>query len=1173
MALFNWLKGRLTIRRTLLRGMLVLGLLSFILFAGAAYYLLVRPDLDNHARTGLREASLPLMLKLREDFSGETRLLDAARHAMAGGEPVGWDTDAQVRALNRQLWPVFAADPRIAAFVVGDEAGRAFLLLRQADGGWTNRLTDPSAFPGVARFLDWHDARGAAAPRREALDYDARHRPWYQGAIPLPDGHAHWTEPYVFVASGKPGVTLSMPWRGADGRRYVIAMDFLLETLSEAASKLVVGQAGSVAVLDAGGRVIGLPHEVSGWTADQARQRLLRPARELTGTVLASAYAAWEAGGRQTGRALRLRHGGMEWVADFQPMELGNLRLWMATYAPLDEFSPWSAELAAQLAGIVLTGIVLAILLSTLLARRFSQPVEELATAAAALTGGDLGARVRVRGPREIHRLSRAFNLMAQRLAGREAELAGRAEELKALNEELENRVAARTAVLSALFDTLPYPIFVKGVDTRFTACNQAYERAFAVRREDFIGRRVLDLDYIPLAEREAFQSEDEAIIASRGRAQREIDIVYADGDIRRVVYTITAFELADGTPAGMLGVLFDITERRRAEERAERANQAKSAFLANMSHEIRTPMNAIIGMTHLVLDTDLNNRQRHYLERIDSATRSLLRIVNDILDFSKIEAGKLDLERLEFRLADVLSNLDGLLGPKARSKQLALRFRVDPDVPDQLLGDPLRLGQVLINLVGNAIKFTQAGKVVVAIHRVREDEKIAILEFEVRDTGIGLSPEQQARLFQPFEQADGSTTRRFGGTGLGLAICRRLVDLMEGHIWVESLPSAGSVFRFTAALEKSAHQGAARQPDRRGSGPGIKRAGYPNLTGRRLLLVEDNAINREVAGELLEKCGATVVMAENGKEALARLHEQAFDLVFMDIQMPVMDGLEATQNIRRVEDWTDLPVVAMTASVLPEDRENCLAAGMNDFVAKPIEVEELFSVMRRWLLPGDTVPNRPAPAEPGDPPVWARVPWLDWRAGLARAGDDWLAYGRMLTRFREGHGGAAQEIRQAIGEAAWPDARARVHALKGVSGNLGLVRIYMACQALGHNLATVADASAQATLLDRLDEAMADAVAGLSADLGADPSPSAGQCRPAAQALYALLASLRRQVEDCDTGALETLMQMGEAWHGQRPAAWNALETRLARYDFGAALVDLDQLAQGLGTMGDVHD
>ncbi|MEO5362238.1 MAG: ATP-binding protein, partial [Magnetococcus sp. DMHC-8] len=391
----------------------------------------------------------------------------------------------------------------------------------------------------------------------------------------------------------------------------------------------------------------------------------------------------------------------------------------------------------------------------------------------------------------------------------------------------------------------------------------------------------------------------------------------------------------------------------------AELANRSKSHFLANMSHEIRTPMNAVLGLTDLALASEPAAPVRDHLVKIGHASRSLLRIIQDILDFSKIEAGKLTLDPVDFVLHDLFGHVADLFQAKADEQRLALLFVDSRECHDLLRGDGLRLEQILINLVGNALKFTPRGRVEV---RVRTEEKInpLLLHFSVRDTGIGLSREQQDRLFQPFEQADGTTSRRYGGTGLGLAICKRLVEMMDGAIWVESVLGEGSTFHFTVRLFRKAKT-------RRGSPRSVPHTTWqqrdPNavaqqIGGAEVLLVEDNALNQQVAVGILQSVGLLVQVAANGQEALQRLAATHFDCVLMDIQMPGMDGYETTRRIRADERFTLLPIIAMTAHAMTGDRDKSLAAGMNDHVVKPINKQQLFAVLLQWIVPRE----RPRP-------------------------------------------------------------------------------------------------------------------------------------------------------------------------------------------------------------------
>jgi PAS domain S-box-containing protein len=426
-----------------------------------------------------------------------------------------------------------------------------------------------------------------------------------------------------------------------------------------------------------------------------------------------------------------------------------------------------------------------------------------------------------------------------------------------------------------------------------------------------------------------------------------EVQIRRKDGSRGWVIATTTLVAQEAGEPVAET-ILLDITARKNAEERlraakeaAETANRAKSEFLANVSHEIRTPLNGVIGMADLLLETPLSAQQREYLNIIQTSATALLGVIQDILDLSKMEARKLELQCAVFDLHRAVREAMNGFRLRAEQKSLELRYRFDPGVPDRVYGDATRLQQVLINLVGNAIKFTEHGGVEVEVRQAKQSAGEIELCFCVADTGVGIAADKQRAIFERFMQADNSATRRFGGTGLGLAISAQLVDLMGGKIWVESEPGQGSKFRFTVRLKLAA--GAEDEATIRSAETAHK---LPE--GLRVLLVEDNAVNQLLAVRILEKHGCTVSVTGNGCEALRVLETEAFDVALMDVQMPEMDGFEATQAIRKRELMTGvhLPIIAMTSYAMEGDRQRCRNVGMDGYIAKPLRAEELIRVV-----------------------------------------------------------------------------------------------------------------------------------------------------------------------------------------------------------------------------------
>jgi two-component system, sensor histidine kinase and response regulator len=781
----------------------------------------------------------------------------------------------------------------------------------------------------------------------------------------------------------------------------------------------------------------------------------------------------------------------------------------------------------------------------------------------------------------------------------------------------------------------------------------------------------------------------------------------------------------ANGKPTDIYGVTQDITEFKRLEtelrltmQKADDATKAKSAFLANMSHEIRTPMNAIIGLSHLALRTPLNPKQRDYVSKVHNAGASLLTIINDILDFSKIEADKLDIETTDFQLDEVISTLTTLTAQKAHDKGLEFLIHVAPAIPEQLLGDPLRLGQILTNFVNNAIKFTERGEIGLNIDLLERTGEKVQLKFSVRDTGIGMTREQAAKLFQPFSQADMSTTRKHGGTGLGLSISRKLAELMGGRIWLESEPGVGSTFNFTIWLGVGSATGsgkiipeklsrlrvlivddnavareilqqplsavasrvdtiatgkeaiaAVQQHDatdpydivfidwrmpgmdglqtsrhiksdetlthppaivlvtafgreevreeaerlqlngflvkpvtksmivdtlvnvfaHEGEAASVTTEGEQatRLRGARILLTEDNDINQQIAIELLEGTGATVTVANNGREAVEILSNgpqpPPFDVVLMDLQMPEMDGYQATAKLRSDARFAALPIIAMTAHATIEERQRCLAFGMNDHISKPIDPSALFETVARYYrsAPG-TSGSVPAMAKSSDPVVkTAGIPMAESRAdemeiptvegldsaeGLLRVAGNRKLYLKLLRQFSAQQSDAPVQITELLKVGDRPAAERKAHTVKGVAGNLGVKTVQLAAGELEKAIHNGADAARLESLRQQFATVLTPFVDRLRAALGEEPvSPAAPKAMVVDPAqLKLVVEQMTRHLAEFDAAASDCL----EANRGVFASLFSAeefgkFEQQVQGYAFGEALAQLEQAAR----------
>ncbi len=731
-----------------------------------------------------------------------------------------------------------------------------------------------------------------------------------------------------------------------------------------------------------------------------------------------------------------------------------------------------------------------------------------------------------------------------------------------------------------SIFENATEGIFQTTPAGRFLMVNPAFVRIMGYRSEAELIETVTDVQhqiYVNPRRRDEFQE----LMETQGSAKNfETRFHRRDGSIIHVSLNAHVVKDEEGKIRYYEGILEDTTQRKRAEDlkiakdAAEAATQAKSGFLANMSHEIRTPLNAVIGLTELVMKTQMTPKQLDYVEKISTSSHSLLGIINDILDFSKIEAGRLQLESVQFDLMALLEKLTDMFAGKAAEKGIEMIVSVSDDVPRDLMGDPLRLGQVLTNLTANSVKFTDEGEVVVQVTRLRQDNGAVRLRFTIRDTGIGIDRANLPHLFSAFTQADGSTTRRYGGTGLGLTICKRLVEMMDGEIHATSEPGRGSTFHFTVQLE--VQPGAPRRrrtiPDSllgktvlvvddnatsrkilseslQGYGlktetaetaadalanlkhraepvdlvvmdwmmPGMdgiealrqmksdpELARLPvilmtafgreevvsqaeavgvdaflikpikqsvlydvmmnvfgetvecidqmatsseplaGLHGARVLLVEDNLINRQVASEILACAGIEVDQATDGREAVDLVERKLYDAVLMDVQMPGMDGYQATHHIRKILELTELPIIAMTAHAMKGDREKCIQAGMDDYITKPINTEMLYTLLSRYVTRSAPGPAQQRPAGRGIPARAPRtassfpsLPGIDVAGGLARIGHNEKLFAELIETFARKYAGFSKELRDAIRSSEARSALPDIHALKGVASNI----------------------------------------------------------------------------------------------------------------------------------------
>jgi PAS domain S-box-containing protein len=719
---------------------------------------------------------------------------------------------------------------------------------------------------------------------------------------------------------------------------------------------------------------------------------------------------------------------------------------------------------------IALLILMLTLMVALWAARRITRPIMGMSLAIRRMEEGKLDTRISpLPKIRELNELSIGINEMAQQLQQDRDLLEQRiAAATSQLRQRSTEALRASEERLYEIINVMPIALYIKSPESKIILMNRACEEQWGMSFAELKGTN--GNRFFPPGQIAAFLEKDKEVFAGRSMVDFEESVWSAK---LQQSFTAHTFKKPVFGPEGnslyLIGISVDITERKNSEEAlrklnetlevrierrtmqlahakelAEEANQAKGEFITNMSHEIRTPMNSVLGMAQLALQAEADPKQRDYLNKILISGEHLLSIIDSILDFSKIDAGKLIIEITDFELGTVIANLANLVTVKAEQKKLKLIFEMDSSIPRYLRGDPLRLSQILINFINNAIKFTEQGKIMVRGCAVSESADDVLLRFEVQDTGIGIAPEEMLKLFQTFQQGDSSISRKYGGSGLGLVISKRLANLMGGETGVESTAGQGSTFWFTLKVGKG------NQPQQTEPHAQLNQATLAAINGAHILLAEDNLFNQQVASEFLQEAGAVVSIAANGKEALALLQHRHFDCVLMDMQMPIMDGLEATRLIRANVAMAGIPVIAMTANVSNEDRERCRVAGMDDFVSKPFKLDALYTTLANWLPKQSILPVVPVstPAEitlAGDPDI------IDLSILAEMMGAKKEKVLDFARRFITSSKADITEIEKALVREDFESLRALGHRAKSPARMVGAMGFADLCQKLEH--------------------------------------------------------------------------------------------------------------------------
>ena len=1243
------------IRKDLFRQIALAFSLAILVFSFIVYHFIIFPAANRLAEKELILTANGIRNTVQDYF------LEIEQHLNLLGEYASqghFVTDSP-NDFQRFAAPLIKNNQSYYAFRISREDSREVALFKNGDG-WSTRLTYPLQEPGIERWSFWD--RNNLLLMKETYNgiYDCRNQPGFFGAL-LQQGAnaAYWTSPYMFPTSKEYGISASARFTANNGVRYVLSLDTSVNNISALTRYITVGKTGFIVLFDDTGAIVGQPSRLAFEQQQVSLSAKTETVRDLP--LITTVYDKWGVSGKTVDNNLFFTVDGVDWIARFINLSLGGHTYYVGLFVPVGDFPPDAALPLNILGSCLLLALIFSFLWTRQITDKISRPLQQLVAGSKKIGQLDFSPLEFTQTRwNEINELAVSHETMRRQIG--EAAI------------DLEERITARTLafqMFSSAIEQSPVSVIITDLDANIEYVNPYFCQLTGYTESEVLGKnpRFLQSGLTPAV---AYVELWKTITA--GNAWRGENVnKRKDGTLYNESTIITPILNRNGTITHYVAVKEDVTQLKKREEelrqarrKAEEATETKSVFLANMSHEIRTPMNAIIGLAYLALKTELTAKQYDYISKIHSAGASLLRIINDILDFSKIEAGKMQLDNSPFMLDEIMDGVFNLTHAQANAKGLEFLYNVASDIPQNLIGDPLRLSQILTNLINNAVKFTSSGSITVTGQLLNRTGRKVELQFSVTDTGIGMSQEQVDKLFQAFSQADASTTRKYGGTGLGLTISKRLIEMMGGSVWVNSIPEVGSTFSFSVWFElpeknetkrhivpeklnklralvvddnpvareilseylkamtfrvdavidgKSAidavlqcdsdpyelilmdwqmpemdgietarriktDQNISHSPvivmvtsfDREeiyvqvqrykldgvlvkpiiqshlldlimrlfAPGNADRLTKHPDLekdyglAGLRILLVEDNEINQQIAIELLRGQGVQVALANTGREAVEKvMHTNGrpdFDLILMDLQMPDMDGFEATKKIRG--HFCAVPIIAMTARAMAEERESCIAVGMNDHVAKPIDPHFLFTTIARW-----TPKHRRSAPRRTDTGKWRTdmldnmIPKeldIDMEAGLKRVAGNVNLYQKLLRQYLTGQADAVAKMRKAMSNSDRKAVVAIAHSLKGVSGNIGAMAIAAAAIAIEEALRNQRPEDEILKLLDAMEIKFTILVQNIHNYLPTENNASApGHRQPLSVEMIASLRNLSDLLASNDVEGLDCFERM----------------------------------------------